>query len=362
MCGVLIFGLSDRAATTRDYLEYWSAEQLYAHGANPYDAAATLKVERSVGFDKFPPLMTFSPPVAFFFALPLGWVSAKLGLSLWLTFLFACLLVSIWLLRRMYGRSETLFHLIGIVFPPTIWCLTAGQLGVVFLLEIVLFLYFHKSRPVLAGAALAFCALKPHLFLPCLLVLVLWSLHKRNFRVVTGMLCAAAASCLLTMSRDWSIWAQYAQMASAKGIVSTFSPTVSVALRLLIDRNAHWLGFLPEAGACIWAAWYYWRRRGSWEWADHGLVVLAVSVACAPYSFYTDQAMLFPVVMAGLLATKRFRRAVIFVALILGLGWISVIEGISLTSAFYVWTAPALLVWFLDARRGVDAAAKAELA
>ena len=190
---------------------------------------------------------------------------------------------------------------------------------------------------------------------------MLWSIHKRNFRVPAGMLCGAAASCLLTMSRDWSIWAQYARMASAMGIVNTFSPTASVALRLLIDRNAHWIGFLAEAGACIWAAWYYWRRRGSWEWADQGLVVLAVSVACAPYSFYTDQAMLFPAVMAGLFVTKRFRRTGIFLALILGLGWISVIEGIALTSCVYIWTAPALLVWFLDARRGGDAAAKAEL-
>ncbi len=365
ICGVLIFGLSDSAATKRDYLEYWSAEQLYAHGANPYDMAATLRLERSVGFDKFPPLMTFSPPVAFFFALPLGWVSAKLGLSLWLIFQFACLLGSVWLLRRMNGRPESLFHLIVIVFPPTLWCLTAGQLGILFLLEIVLFLSLYKSRPALAGAALAFCALKPHLFLPCLLVLLLWSLHKRNFRVVAGMVCALGASCLLTMSRDWSIWTQYARMAHASGIVNTFSPTVSVELRLLIEpiahwHNAHWIEFLPEAAACIWAAWYFWRRRGKWEWTDQGLVVLAVSVACAPYSFYTDQAMLFPAVLAGLLATKRFRRTALLLVLIVGLGWISVIKGILLTSSFYVWTAPALLVWFLDARRGE--ASKAELA
>jgi hypothetical protein len=156
-------------------------------------------------------------------------------------------------------------------------------------------------------------------------------------------------------------------MMRAHEIVNTFSPTVSMALRSLIEngahwRNAHWIEFMAEAAACAWAAWYFWRRRGAWEWGDQGLVVLAVSVTCAPYSFYTDQAMLFPAVLAGLLATKRFRRTALFFAIIAGLGWISVTEGISLTSAFYVWTAPALLVWFLDARRGVAVDAKPELA
>jgi hypothetical protein len=358
---IFVFGLSDKAATTRDYLEYWSAEQLYVHGANPYDIAATLKMERSAGFDKSPALITLSPPVAFFFAQPLGWVGAKNGLSLWLIFLFACLLISIWLLWALHGRPDSRYHLIGIVFPPTLWCLTAGQLGIFFLLEIVLFLYLHKSRPALAGAALAFCALKPHLFLPCLLVLLLWSIHKRNFRVLAGMVCALTASCLLTMSRDWSIWTQYIQMMRSHEVVSTFSPTVSVALRLLIDRNAHWIEFVADAAACIWAAWYFWKRRSSWEWADQGLVVLAVSAACAPYSFYTDQAMLFPAVLAGLLTTRRLRRTIVLLAIVGGLGWISLMAEISLTSAFYVWTAPALLVWFLDARRGMDAAAKPEL-
>ena len=51
-------------------------------------------------------------------------------------------------------------------------CLQAGQISIVFLFGVVLFLLFYESRPWLAGAALVPCALKPHLFLPFAIVLL----------------------------------------------------------------------------------------------------------------------------------------------------------------------------------------------
>jgi hypothetical protein len=348
--GIVVFGLDHNAATNKDYLQYWSAEQLLAHGGNPYDAAATLQLERSVGFDQYQPLITLSPPVAFFFALPLGWVQAKTGLIGWMLLMFACMLASVWIVWLLEEKPESRYHLIGIFFPPVLRCIMAGQLGVFFLLEITLFLYLQKSRPFLAGAALVFCSLKPQLFLTCFLVLALWSLAKRESRILAGFFSALAVSCALTLSVDRHIWSQYAQMMHTSGIMSDFLPTVGVWARFLIDRNAKWIEFIPEAAGCLWAAGYFWTRRDRWNWMDQGLLVLVVSVACSPYSWYTDQAMLLPPVVLGLSESEKSIPSLALFGLIAGIGLYALMADIKLTSAFFVWTAPAWLLWYMYAR------------
>ena len=74
LVAILIFGTNDKTATGRSYIQYWALEQQLAHGANPYDPVALLRVERAVGMDKPGVLMSLSPPVGLAYALPLGWV------------------------------------------------------------------------------------------------------------------------------------------------------------------------------------------------------------------------------------------------------------------------------------------------
>ena len=348
--GIVVFGLDHDAAVKKDFLQYWSAERLLSQGQNPYDMTATLELERSVGFRNYPALLSLSPPIALFLGLPLGWVDARTGLTLWMLFTVACLLASVWIIWLSLGRPETRYHLVGVFFPPALRCIMSGQLGIFFLLEIALFLYLQKSRPFWAGAALAFCALKPHLFLPCLLVLVLWSLWRREFRVLAGLGATLAVSCLLTLSLDHHVWTQYAQMMRGSGIMNEFLPTTSVWLRFLINRNAHWIEFIPEVVGCAWAAWYFWKQRGTWDWMDQGLLVLVVAMACAPYSWYTDQALVLPAIIAGLVESEKSIRSLLLFTLIAGAGLVALIVDIKLTTAFFTWTAPAWLVWYVYAR------------
>jgi hypothetical protein len=184
--GILFFGLSDKSAANRDFIEYWAAGQQIIHGANPYDGAAILRLERAQEFDGNKAKITFSPPVAFFLVLPLGFVSAKAGVILWTLALLASLAISIWILWILNGRPSSRLHLLGYLFAPVLACLMAGQLGTFLLLAVVLFLYFHQSQPYLAGAALLPCALKPHLFLPFAIVLLLWAIDRKADRILAG--------------------------------------------------------------------------------------------------------------------------------------------------------------------------------
>jgi len=350
--GIYALTLDDKNATGRDYIQYWAAEQQLAHHANPYDINAIYQLEKSRGLEENSPKVTFSPPVAFEFALPLGYMGAKAGLLLWLAFMLACEGVALWVLWTMHGRPDSRLHVFLFGFPPILACLMAGQLGVFFLLGVVLFLWLHQTRPWLAGAALVGCALKPHLFLPCLLVLVLWSFTRRSFAVVGGFALALAVSCGLTLALDAQAWQQYFSMMRSTRVLDIFIPTLAVALSFAINPGAHWIEFVPEALACAWAIWYYATRRAKWDWRREGLLVLLVGAVCTPYSFFTDQAVLFPAILAGMYAAGKNVVAWVLLALIVAGGYVGVVAAIQLPSPFYLWTAPTWLAWYLYATCG----------
>jgi hypothetical protein len=138
--------------------------------------------------------------------------------------------------------------------------------------------------------------------------------------------------------------------------MDVFIPTVSVGLRFAVDRSARWIEFVPEACACAWAAWYYWTRRARWEWAREGLLVIAVGVVCAPYAWFTDEAVMFPAILAGIYAAEKSARAWVLLGLITAGCLVGVFREIQLPSAFYLWTAPAWLGWYVYATRSREGA------
>jgi hypothetical protein len=356
--GLFVIGLTDKNATGRDYIEYWAAGQQLVHGADPYDRISILRLEQAKGLEADKPRISLSPPAAFLLVLPLGFVGAKTGLILWLLAEIGCLAIANWVLWLLFGRPSTRFHLFGYVFAPTIACLMAGQLGIFFLLGVVLFLYFHQSSPWLAGAALGICAMKPHLFLPFALALLLWALIHKAHGIAGGFLAFLLVNFGVTFGFDHQLLAQYWHMARNAGMQNIFNPTVSVALRRLVPPHAAWLQFVLEAAACIWAVPYFWSRRNRWNWQQEGMLLLLVSVACAPYAWFTDESALLPAALAGIYRAVELRRSLLPLALIGGVALIEVLASVQITSWYLVWTAPAWLAWYLYATSDQEKAQK----
>ncbi len=352
MVGALTFGLSNKSVAQRDFISYWAAGHQLLNGSNPYDIEAVQNLERATGGEDNQPLLVMrNPPVAFFLVLPLGMVSPKTGLILWLLVLLSCLSVSIWLLWLLNGRPDNRFHLMAYAFAPVIACYMAGQVGIFLLLGVVLFLYFHQSRQYFAGAALLLCAIKPHLFLPFGIVLLLWVVSRKSYRIIAGFSAALLGSCALSFYLDAHAWSQYSQMMHAGGALTERVPVLSVAFRFLTDRNAVWLQFLPAAIACIWAIWFFWAHRKHWNWMDQGLLVLLVSAMCTPFGWFTDESMLLPAVLTGLYRAAESRRSLIPLGFIAGAALIEVLVPVQIISPFYLWTTPAWLAWYLYATR-----------
>jgi hypothetical protein len=349
LAGIFVFILEDGNVDQRDFISYWAAGHQLVHGENPYDSTAIRKLELTAGYGQSYLLVMRNPPAALFLAAPLGFLSPNAGFLFWMIALVASLVASIRMLWILHGRRTDRLHLLGYCFAPVMACLMAGQLGIFLLLGVVLFLYFYKSRPYLAGAALLLCAAKPHLFLPFAIVVLLWVFVRKAYHVLAGFCAALLASCALAFCFDIHVWSQYLSGMRAERIMDEFIPTISGFLRLVLNKDAVWLQFLPEVAACLWALWYFWSRRSRWDWMNQGLLLLIVSVLCAPYAWLTDEAILLPAVLAGVYRADDTGRSLLPFGLVAGAAMIEVFVKVQMTSGGYVWTVPAWLAWYLYA-------------
>jgi len=350
--GILIFAVSTSSAGQRDFISYWAAGKQLIHGANPYDGPAILALERTAGLEGDRPLLMRNPPIALFLSLPLGFVGARAGMIVWMLLLMASLMASVRMIWILFGRRADRLHLLSYCFAPVLACLMAGQVGLFLLLGIALFFYLHQSKPVLAGAALLLCAIKPHLFLPFVLVLLAWILTRRAYRILAGATVALLASSALSLYFDPQAFSQYLHMMQTGGVEQEFIPTLSVVFRIIIDRNSMWPQFIPTVACSSWALSYFWTRRKRWNWLNQGLLILIVSVACAPYAWFSDEAALLPAVLAALYRAEDSRRPIWPFGIIAGVSLLEVISGVRMTTGFYIWTVPAWLIWYLYAAAG----------
>ncbi len=346
---IFAFSLTDQNIAGRDYIQYWAAGRQVDRGLNPYDEAAVLKLEQSLAPGRNQAEFSLSPPLVLLLAAPLGLFSAKAGLVFFFALLFASLSISLWLLWNLHGRPDTLLYLFGFAFAPVLSCLQGGQLGILFLLCIMLFLYLRPSHPWLAGAFLAPLLLKPHLFLPFGAALLVWGISRGAYRIAGGFAVALAASLGGVYWLAPHAWPQYLQMMRAENVIVYFVPTLSNALQRLISVSSTSLRFVPDAAACLWAVWYFRTRKDQWNWMDQGMVLLLVSFLCAPYAFFFDESVLLPAVLTGLLHARQTGRSAWPIWCAGAAALIECVAKIPVTSIFYLWTVPAWFLWYVYA-------------
>lgn len=333
----------------RDFVVYWATGQQLIHHANPYDADVMMHIERGAGLhaDTSVSFMR-NPPWALPITLPLGLFNLRLAGLLWALTLLASLLISIRLLRELYGRPDNYRHWLGAAFAPAFICLLIGQTALFALLGYVLFLYLHRSRPFWAGMSLWLCALKPHLFLVVGVVMLTWLLLNKSYKVLAGAAAALLLSCLATWLIDPAAWTQYAAMMRGSGIQQEPIPCIGIVLRQSLSPQSTWLQYLPAALGCAWGLVYFWKRRHSWEWLRDGGLLMLVSILVAPYSWIVDQVLAIPALLDGAYRTSSQLLLVLLVAATVLLE-AELLTGVKLSSLLFLWSAPAWLVWYLVA-------------
>lgn len=345
LCAVPFAG---HMAASRDFIAYWSAGQQLAHHANPYDRAAVATLEHATGLDVRGVLVMRNPPWALVLAYPLGFLGIRAAAVLWSLALLGCLIASVLIVRRLHGSPPNPIHWLGLAFTPALICLTMGQTSLFALLGLALFLLYNGRRPFAAGAALWFCALKPHLFLPFGVALLAWMLFTRAWKVAAGAAAALAATTALGYLLAAHAWTDYVALLRSPLVAGEFVPCLGDALRHWMWPQHHWTQYILAAIACAWALVYYWRRRRNWNWTHNASPLMLVSLAAAPYCFVYDQGLAIPAIMDAGYSTPRRNLLIILAALIVILD--VQLCFVKIISIAYLWTAPAWLAWYLLAR------------
>jgi hypothetical protein len=352
---VLVFVISMVSSTfagTRDSGLYWATGQQLVHHANPYDAGVLQRIEGAMGhLLQYRGLMR-NPPWALPLVYPLGFAGLQAATIAWNAFLLACLAGSVRMLWVLHGRPRNSRALLGYCFGPALICLIMGQVSILALLGLVLFLRLHRRRPFMAGISLWLCMLKPHLFLPFGAVLLAWIIVTRCYKLLAGAAAAMTASCLIAFLIDPMAWTQYARMMHSSGIATEFIPCVSDMLRLWAGRDVLWLRYLPAILGCIWGLAYFWPRRSTWDWTKDGSLLMLVSILVAPYSWLYDQVLAIPALLRGAYLT-RSRRILAALAFLSALIEVALL-GVSTLYPWTLWSAPAWLLWYLVARNSSE--------
>jgi len=339
--------LTGKMASGRDFVVYWATGQQLTHHANPYDANAMMRIERSAGLPaQYGALYMRNPPPYLPLAYLLGFIGLRAGALIWSLILAGCLAISVRMLWVLHGRQKNRLHWLGYSFAPAMICLFAGQTSLFALLGLVLFLRLHATRPFAAGLSLWLCALKPHLFLPFGIALLAWIVVTRSYKMVAGVFVALATSCGIVYLVDPAAWTEYLAMIRTSGVIQEYIPCFSVALRVWIWPHATWIAYIPSALGCAWALGYFVKRRQGWDWMRDGSLLMLVSILVAPYCWMFDQALAVPALLQAAYVT-RSRVLLAAVALTSVLLDAELVGGIKMASIFFLWTAPAWLLIYL---------------
>lgn len=345
---ILAFVIHDTEnAGNKDFTSYWAAGQLLVRHSNPYDPVAVLRLEKSVGFHAEKPLIMRNPPYALVLALPLGLVGAKTGAVIWSLLLVASIVLSVRMLWAIHGYPPDRLHLLGYMFAPALACLRLGQTAAFILLGLVLFLRWYERRPLAAGACLALVAIKPHLFLPFGLVLLLWIAASRSYKIVAGAMIGIVAALLPSLWLDHSLWSDYLPVLKDAGAESQFIPTISSLVRLVVSPHATWAQFALAVLGCVWAIWYFYRHHREWDWNQHGPALLVVSLLVAPYAWLADEIVVMPAMLQAVFRCAAAGRSFMGFVLLNGIALAAILfGGITQDSGFYIWTSTAWLTWY----------------
>ena len=346
----------------RDSIAYWANARLLVNHQNAYDGYAVAELERSQGYNEDQPLIVRTPPWSLFTLLPLALFNAFWAWLSWIAVSVGALILTMRVCRRLYRDDrvpQSLFALIGYTFSPVAACLVAGQMGLVLLLGLVLFLWLEPKRPFLAGTALILPFAKPHLLAVFWFALFLWILSRKRFAVAAGFLTALAIAIFTAIAFDPGIFEHYRQMLSESRIQGQFIPALSGVLRLLFFRRFFAMQFLPLGLGLMWCGWFYWRQRRTWNWRQDALPLIVVSVLVTPYAWLTDEVVLLPAILQAALWVYNARQntrigtwiiAAVF-ALLNALLLLILSFKIPFSTGIYFWSSSVWFAWFFWARR-----------
>ncbi len=355
ICLVYAAGLlAASALPVQDLAQYWAAAHLVK--ANPYSYAATSAFELSHGIPASTGLLVIkNPPWAIVLVLPLALLNYQAAFAAWMAL---TVLVITGCARAAWSlftpRSSLAPALISLLFGPTIALLMLGQLTVLVLLGITIFLIaIERKLDWLAGASLVLILIKPHVMLLFLIIVALWVYRSRRLAIIWFGSFALLVLSGVALLINPHIFAQF--LARTRLVVGEDYPYPNLGGLIFMLSSHHSLALLPQVVGMIWTLIYWHRHRFTWDWKTDGMFVLILSIACSYYSYPYDEILLIPALLSAYALGKRGIFLMGFVITNLGYAiYISNLAGkFGFGSQFLCWTASAWLITYALSQRRV---------
>jgi hypothetical protein len=229
----------------------------------------------------------------------------------------------LWAFLEGPKQYRWLAWLVGITFNPVIITLMWGQLSPLVLLGIFLFLKFvaessnNNKRLTWAGLSTYWIALKIqvlYLFWPLLL---LWSIHKRESRLIGASLLVITSAVLVTVFFVPGIICSYLRSILQSPPSFFALPTIGYWLRLAFGEERYWLQFIPPVFGCAWLVYYWIKKKDMWQWKEELPLLAFASLITTPHSWTHDYLILLPGILLGFIKLTKIGTKIQLSALIL---------------------------------------------
>lgn len=359
---LLIIGLSTASGVPfrNDFAAYWPVGRLLLTGQNPYDAGAIEALQHSVGDTLGGDSVVRYPPWALPLLLPFAASPYVPGWFLWIV--LQVLLVgvsSVWLWHMLGGRGRPAIPLgVAFGFPAGLFAALGGQIGGVLLIVVSAFLWaILRRHDLVAGIFLGVLTMKPHLFIPLGIVVVLWSVRDRRWHVLVGAFLTVLVGSVLAVLFRPGIFADYQELLVAPGTSWQRALAVGTAASTAMGGRAPWLQWVPAVliGALVIGLWV--RFREIFDWRRNLPLVLVLGLLAAPYLLIHDLVLLIPALLTMALcvhdwesARSRWIAALAFTAFCI-IVWIAQIT--EHTVVVHVWIVPVMSILTVGASRCV---------
>ena len=310
-------------------------------------------LEKSAGYSDTQVLLMRNPPYALWLSILAGTARPVKAAAFWILLIVASIIASVRMLWMLAPDARPIgFTCWDICLPRRSLVLSLGRFPASYCLA-----SSASFTGIAAGRSSRGCALR------C------WRLSRRSsFPLVWSYWCglsfAGSTGWLWGRFMEWR-WRWRCRYGSDlrfcriifplfKNAVadSVFIPTISTLVRIGIGQHVRWVQFVPAILGGIWAIVYFARQKTQWDWNRQGPLLLLVSVCVAPYSWFPDEIVVLPAILAAAYCCAERDRSLV-VAILDAAALLLVFCGVRVQTGAYIWTTTAWLGWYLFATRSI---------
>ena len=335
-----------------DFPAYWSSSYLVARGQNFTDPARLYQIEKDLTtWPETYPMVTWNPPWLLPLLIPYTWLSFLRAAWWWLLTNIALVFgssVVLWQLSTSKDRIRRLVWLaplVAFVYSPTLVALAAGQVNLIVLAGLAVFLFFRtKHQEVQAGISLSLTLVKFHLVYLTVPLILLNDLRMRSWRALAGFFGTLLVLTSIVFVLRPSFLSDNSAEIGEGGLLNYQTPTLGA----IIASLSGWYGFKLMGIAILFLATVvWWRANARWEFRTWVDATLFVSVITAPFGWsYDFVILLVPLIRVVVwIVEGKFQRneALAITALLLLIDGLMYYERIFGTSEIYYFWVPLML-------------------